>query len=392
MKRLFFVAAMLVCALSSVDRAVAQVPEDPLLWSIRSSLAMSRHPRHLAPMLAEVERNPTVRNQAMFDFIAELLVDTSGDAEYPEQSATDIATMMLRMKSGRYREAAIAVTGRTPYPKVRRLAQQYAVKHRKTRDPQYAPGTIDLPALRQKFIADALAFQPTPELARRIDQLPVGSKLESLFAVAGRPQFVDSTQWRIRDEVDIRVEKLFFYYRGIGRVTFEYSDEAGWYLRSFIADSLAWEPLMPYRVLAPASGLIDGPRLDMTRVLSPHSIGVRYALEEQYDRKSVPLEFLDSVAELLLQSEAGATHPVVIDTQAWMCRLLAEKGGRRYARVLGTIARGAHDEKVKGYARVPILVVEGVPTEAYQPGSVSLVSQREKFPPLYADAYVNGGL
>jgi hypothetical protein len=149
---------------------------------------------------------------------------------------------------------------------------------------------------------------------------------------------------------------------------------------------------MPYRPRAPELGFIDDSRLDMTRLLSPHAIAVRYALEEQYDREAVPLEFLDSVAELLLQSDAAATHPVVVDTQAWMCRVLAGKGGRRYAKVLAAIRRGAHDDKVKRHAALPIMNVKDVPADPYVPGSVSLPAQREKYPALYADAYANGGL
>jgi hypothetical protein len=383
-----FALLALLFAFTAAPAAAAPFGPEPLEWTFRYSLAMSRHPNHLASVLAEIERNPAMRSESMMDFVAELLVDVSGDETFPAGSAIEVATLLSRNVSGRYCDAMRAVARISPSSKVRALAKQYVGKRARGHDAQYVPGSIDIPALREKFIADALAFKPSPALAQQMEKLPTGSSVAQLFAIAGPPQHVGSNLWRIRAQVDIRVERLSLNYRGMGRAVFDFDDELGWQLHSFIADPLAWEDAMPYRARAGQLGLIDDAALDMTRLLGAGLYGVRYELEQQYDSESVPLEFLDTTAELLLQNHASPAQPLAIDTYSWMCRLLAGKGGPRYSRVLAAVAAGTDDVKLKRFANLPRLANDDVPRTRYEPGTISLAAQRAKYPTPYPDAYL----
>jgi hypothetical protein len=261
----------------------------------------------------------------------------------------------------------------------------------------YVPGTIDLHAIVAEMDAAALAAKPTTEQARHLAQFP-GGTIDDLFAWAGKPQQIVSGQTRATDGllINIRIQRLSFYYRGLGRVVYGYSggrvrDEIGWLFQAVVADPLAFEQEFSYRDRAAELGLPDSGTLEMTQLVSGYTAAMKNVVETNYRRASRPLAFMDTAAEILATQFQTAGDPGSVDAYAWICRLLTQHGGQRYAAVLTRVAAETPDPKLRKYADLPIEKTTEVPADPYVPGTISLAAQRAKYPSPYPESTFQSG-
>jgi hypothetical protein len=160
-----------------------------------------------------------------------------------------------------------------------------------------------------------------------------------------------------------------------------------------VADPLAFEQEFSYRERAQELGMPDDRALEMMQLVSGYTASMKNVVEVNYHRDSRPLEFLDTAAEILATQFQTADDPVKVDMYAWICRLLTQFGGPRYAAILQRVAAQTPDAKLKRFAQLPIEATNEAPAAPYVPGTISLAAQRAKYPPLYpASTFQSGRL
>jgi hypothetical protein len=187
---------------------------------------------------------------------------------------------------------------------------------------------------------------------------------------------------RMSEVAPVEIRRMWLYYRGIGRVAFEYQRDVGWHQIQFIADPMAFEMLMPYRA-ANAASLPDDASIAMIQLMSGNSSSIKASAMAMFRRDDVPLEYLDTAAELLLTRHVEAARAGAGDTYSWLCNVLAHHGGPRYAQVLASVERETSDPKLKKFAAQPIDKSQLKERMAYLPGSVSLAEKARQYPSLY---------
>jgi hypothetical protein len=163
--------------------------------------------------------------------------------------------------------------------------------------------------------------------------------------------------------------------------------------QSAAVDPLAFEAFMPYRARAAEFGLPDDTAIRMAQLLSRNLPAMRIVLEESYGLAQVPVEFLDTAAEILAQGWKTPGDEVAEDVYAWTIRLLTIKGGPRYAPLLAQIAEETQSLKLRKWARLTVQKPAGIPRTRYIAGSVVLTEMAARYPSPYPGVtYTNGRL
>jgi hypothetical protein len=271
------------------------------------------------------------------------------------------------------------------------LVGHYARIHKNEVAEQYLPGTLNLAALRRAFTTDALDARPSMAQAQALAALPANTTMEDLLARAGKPAAVVSRGVVVYQGAVQQERELWFNYRGIGGVSFEWQRESGWRLERVVLDPMAFELAMPYRDQAAALGMPDDTRLLMILLASGNPASIKSSSMETYRRAIVSREYLDTAAELLLRQvknpEEGAT-----DAYGWLCNLLIHYGGLRYVNVLATVELQSTDAKLQRYAARIVRSGTDMSGTPYEPGSVSLTEQANKYPSLYPEITLVRGM
>lgn len=380
----YWVAAILFALYGPVPAAAAN--STPLYWTYQYVIATSDDELTVAQLVFDLpERHPEMCDQAMLDLLAEFLVNANlRDPSY-EKGMKQVFGILAKGEAARYRSLVAQVEKRAVLPSIRGLAASY-VKAHKENVPQYVAGTIDRAALRRQYARDALAVHHSDGIAVTIAALPLNGGVNALFAAAGKPDAVSGYQRRMTDGllIHIRTPYLYYFYRGIGRVIFEYDDHLGWVMRKVTINSLAFEPEMPYRDFTADLKLPEDESLDMTMLLSGDGPSIQIAVQTNHDQpRPAPTSFMDTAAEMLLAKYLAPIDPTQRDAYGWICRLLSHKGGPRYARVLATVAQGAADQKLRRYAKLKIEPAPGANPAAYVPGSINLAELASVYPVPY---------
>jgi len=359
---------------------------DAAQWTVRYLAANSTPPQRISQVLEDLGSDPQRSSTLTFDELAEYLLRHGADPQLDPAEGRNLAELLTRAPNARYRDALQRVREIDSPVVVRIFARDYVVAHRSSTGQQYVPGSIDLDALRSGFIDAAMAVEPTDARARQLDSLHTGDTLEYMFAHMGPPQHVRAVAVSM-------VHRLLYYYRGAGRVVFGFDSASGWRLQSVIADSLAFEPMMPYRARARELGQPDDATLRMIQLASGRLMPLKLAVDASYDLPGVPLEFLDAAAEFLAQNWKSTADYEAEDTCAWIIHLLTKKGGPRYAALLGQIKDKTKSLTLRKWARLTIQKPAGIPRQPYVTGTVSLTDLVRKFPSLYPQVvYTNGHL
>jgi len=215
--------------------------------------------------------------------------------------------------------------------------------------------------------------------------------IDEVFALMGPPQHVEALHFRFSET--IKYSRLLLYYRGAGRASFGLDESGTWLFQAAVADPLAFEALMPYRERAAEFGLPDDESIRMAQLISQSMPAMRLVLEDSYHLVQVPVEFLDTTAEILAQNWKLPGDDISEDIHAWMIRLLTTKGGPRYAPLLTQIADETKSLKLRKWALLTVKKPSGIPRVHYVIGSVVLADQAKKFPSPYPGVtYTNGRL
>jgi hypothetical protein len=383
----FIAIALAACACAPV-RAQERTAAD---WCYQYLLATWTPHDTLTPVLGGIVADPAKRNSFALDNVAQFVVDHLNDEQLSKDAAKELLGVLARTRSGRYR-LVMARMQETQRPKVLRdMARDYVLEHKRKAVDEYVPGSINLASMPAEYMRVAVATVATQERAHKLDSLKKFSSIDELFALMGPPQHVEAGYYRFSETIQFR--RLLLYYRGAGRAVFGLDDSGVWLFQAAVVDPLAFETLMPYHVRAAELGLADDSAIRMAQLISQSLPAMRIALEDSYNLVQVPVEFLDTAAEILAQNWKSTDDEITEDVYAWMIRLLTTKGGPRYAPLLAQIADETKNLKLRKWARLTVQKPAGIPRARYVIGSVVLADQAKKFPSPYPDVtYTNGRL
>jgi hypothetical protein len=385
MKRtLVFAAALASLASLTPASTPAFIAEDAFAWSHRYMIVNGNSDATLVGATSEMARHSRLRTPEMNDLLAEVLVRIRDGEFQADEAALDIVRILTAAPNGgRYHALFRNLRDLDKKSAMKAMLSKYGNKFRRPVGEQFVAGTIDLDSMRQEFVAAALAAKPTPAQAQALSKLPKTATMDELFATVGTPAHVvprDTRAAQTAGGIDVR--QIVFHYRGVGLTRYEFRRDEGWFPKDVIVDPLAFESAMPYRKDAAALGMPDDATLAMIQLVSGFPIALRTSAMSVHRLDAPPREWLDTAAELLLRDYAKISTPTEIDAYSWLCNVFAHHGGRRYAGVLATVAKGAPDEKLQRYAK-QIVYKREVEGGRYVPGAVSLEDQARIYPTLY---------
>ena len=380
-------AGALLCAVS------VQAADDALTWSVRYMLINGKDDAALYPAAFEVTRDASLRTPEMRELMAEVAWRIAEEKlPAPNASLQMLRVLAAAPEAGRYFEVFQRQRRGNPNKAAKSLHAHYDLLHRRAEGEQFKPGAIDLEALRKQFAATALATKPTMAQAEALAALPTNATMDELFGAVGKPAHVLPREVRISEApVNIEVRQIWLYYRGIGRITFDFQRESGWHQHLVLIDPMVFEPVMPYRQQAAALGLPDDATLALIQLASGNPSSIKASAQTVHRLENPPAEYLDMAAELLLRKHREIANTGANDAYAWLCNVLAHHGGTRYVSVLSSIEESTTDPKLKRYAGQK-LDAPWKTAPRYVAGSLSLEEQARKYPSLYPDITLVRGL
>jgi len=257
----------LACVLASCGMGVARGADGALVWSYRYVLATSTVDTQLLPIVSGITTDSSVRDQATCDLLAEVLLRLKAEGISAKLTEVQIVRVLTNVPiAARYHDVLTKLAPSITDKGAKIQLTQYRREFPRTKGEQYVRGTIDLDALRRGFVEAALAAKPTMAQAQALADLPTNATMDEMFAIAGKPALVMSRDVRVADLISIEVRQLWFYYRGVGRVTYDYQHDSGWHAHGFVADPMAFESSMPYRTKATELGMPDDATLSMIQL------------------------------------------------------------------------------------------------------------------------------
>jgi hypothetical protein len=377
-----------------------------LEWTYQYALANTDRGLDLRYILVDIEGDATLRKTPMLDLLAEVALVNASNLPFSQADLVRITKIIVRSDDARYalvmnRLAALTL-GQGPYMRdqaeyreaVHALSEKLAQRHANTQAAQYQPGSIDLGAMRDRYLAAALAGEHTTEQARALVALPTNARLDEVFAIAGAPELVVIGRGRMNYRgygFQLRnVDQMFLYYRGLGRVTLFYDRGVRWQVAEVVADPLQFEPLMPYRADPARYGQPDEFALHMHELLSGSTVNIRRAIDAMRAQPDAPAEFNETAAELLLRGFERDTSPAAMSQWIAICGALAREP-ERYADVLSAVAARTMDPELRSVSANVHAYETPAAGSRYVPGSLSLETQVRKYPPLYPRSTLIGG-
>jgi hypothetical protein len=371
--------------------------EDARTWSLKVVIATVTDETQRLTTLAAVIADPTLRNADMCDFVADALSEVlTGKRDAPAMKATRgeyVRILANCVNAARYRGLLLRTSEFARAVAISNYVDNYMKRIRGSEAEQYPGRATGLREFREELIRGALDARPTQAQAEAIATLPASAKMDDFFAAAGKPAFVRPNYRTYSSPVvSVNVRQLVVFWRGIGYATFDYQREPGvWYFHEFVGDPMAFEGEMPYRAKAAELGLPDDNSIALAQLLTLTPAAMRAAAQSQYGSGKPSSEFMDTAAEVLIRNHARANSPDLIDAHGWICNVLADHGGGRYAALLAEVAESTADPKLKRYAS-QTSKSKSASVQPYIKGTVRLEEQKTKYPSLYPEVTPIRGL
>jgi hypothetical protein len=376
-------AAVLSLAFAFAFAQPARAADDAHYWLVRYMVVNGDSDATLVNATNELAFHGYLRTPEMHAILAELLAQiVDGKIDAPETAVDCMRILKAAPDAIRY-HALFKSANKIRARGSKEIQSSYLSKFPRAKGEQWKRGQVDLAALRRQAMDDALAMKPTAAQIEAFKNLPATSSLDDLFAAVGKPAHVRPRDTRNAQSSGVDLRYMLVYYRGVGRMSVEYRHDGGWRVISQLLDPLAFEGLMPYVKDAAARGLPDETGVALTQMLNGSAVAIRTSAIDMHRRESAPREYLDAAAELLLRQHASASDPTLIDAYAWLCNVLVQHGGTRYATVLGIVQREARDPKLRKFAaQTPRKQPQQAPD--YVPGAVPLEELARRYPSPYA--------
>jgi hypothetical protein len=387
-------------------------------WTYQYLLSTSKTGYELTYILAAYyQPEPELREPAMLDLVAETLLHNLRDYYYDPQNLIRMMRALRYSESPRYARVAEIVAAShdnklsgNPLAWREGLiehARVYLKEHAGTSAAQYQPGSISLAAMRESFLAPRSSPKPVSDLGKRLMTIRAGKQgatFDDVISTMGPPQSVIVGRAQVVERrvgmSPVRVtvghytrlvelNRLQFYYRGIGRVSFEFDDSTGWRASQVIANPVLFDREMPADAAAPdaSEALDEAPdmTLRMHEILYGGLPGVRQAIEVPASTSFTP-EVKDAAAEFLATHYTPDQAEFADDTFEAICEFLARQNDRtRYGHLINDVAARSRDRKI-GKIAASIDLNAGTPAEPFKPGAVTLDEWRKRYPPHYPES------
>jgi hypothetical protein len=358
-------------------------------WTVAYLAAGSTPPERIGQVLDLLDTDTGGFPPRALDFLSEYLIRNAANPLLDGADARRLVGIIDRRGGDRYVTAMRAVREQSGPVLVEKAALAYLVRH-KPGAVGYNPGVINLAAQRTLHIVRALATEASEARARRLGELERGDTLDRLFDVMGPPQHVTSFA--------MEVHRLRFYYRGAGRVVFGFVKGQGWQLQSVVADPLAFESEMPYRLQAVEHGQPDDSALRMIQLASGTPAAFKIAVDDTLgvlerdvtDTASAPLELFDRAAEYLATNFRAVTDENE-DTLSLIARLLVRYGGSRYTPLLREISSKTKSLKLRKWAKMPLRRSVVMTRTPFVAGTFDTAAFARKYPSLYPGVVYTSG-
>jgi len=372
----------LLALILDICPVIAAAQEDDRVWAYRYLLVTAQAESELAPVTEHIIKDELPDN-SLTDVVAEILLTRAADPDYPPANDIHLLKVLAAARSRRYDTALARIAETARDAKVVSWAQAAKRRRFKRDDVSYAPGSTDLRAIVADMKAAALAAKPTTEQGRHLAEFH-GESIEDLLAWAGRPQQIVGRQTTYTDGIiTIWGDRLAFYYRGLGRVLFDFDRlQDDWVLKGTVVDPLAFEGEFD---------TLDAATLEMTQLVSGYTASMKTAIEANHRRATRTIEFMDAAAEILSTGFQSSQDPAIIDMYSWICRLLTRHGGPRYATLLERVAAETPDDKLRRFAKLKIAPGSEMPATPYVPASISLEALRARYPSPFPESTFQSG-
>lgn len=389
MTRTGFRAALLALGLFCTATARA---DGAWSWTYRMLVIVGKTDEQLVPVASEIARNGALRDRELCDVIAEKIWRMRAAKARTRLAAAQLTNIVANCPdAGRYFAVMRAMRGYLPRAAAP-VFSQYDQRVRKPAADPFVPGSVDLEALEREYVDAALAVQPSVAQARTLAALPPTATLGEMFAAVGKPAGVAAREVKVGAQAAVELRQVWFFYRGIGRVTFDFQNRSGWRQYQVVLDPMAFELQMPYRARAVELKLPDDDTILFTQLLSGAPSSIKAAAQTVFRMDVAPPGWLEAAAEVLLRQHADVANTADDDAYAWLCNVLAHHGGRHYQRVLNEVQRATRDEKLRRFAKQPVDRGDPGIVADYVPGSTSLDALARKFPSLYPGMNLVRGL
>lgn len=363
---------------------------DAEYWSQKYAVVMSSSQSQRVPIYEDILASNENLELGFLDVLAETYLSVEGSGKH-ELKANTLLFEILATSSNNQRYLDVFKVGKRPVrqAKLNRKVDRMIRKAKKIETvEQYIAGSIDLDEIKKQY--GQVAFDA--DVTFRDSELPLSglspnSTIQDMFNSLGVPQHMISGAQRYTNGiVSVNIKRLNYYYRGQGRVVFDYKKRKGWVLYSVILDPIGFEEVMPYREYSDSFNVMGDYDLHMAMLSSDGLVSIR-RVAEIYNaaNESTKIEMLDVAAEKLLIHFKDSEEPAFLDAYAWLCKWLAQRGGPRYKEVLGTVASNTENAKLVKYATSKIKEQKGIPVDLYRQGSVSLVAVMKKYPSPYSN-------
>ena len=133
-------------------------------------------------MLIASKQYPEKFSQEFTDIVAEVNVQEARDASSKKRVVRLLSKSLLKLNNPRYDQALLAVLDAPGYDDI---TIRRSINARKDKGKHYVPGTVNLNALRDKFINDAFQKVVSPEKVDYLKKIPIGSPVSLAYEVLG---------------------------------------------------------------------------------------------------------------------------------------------------------------------------------------------------------------
>ncbi len=356
-------------------------------WSQRYAIVMSSAPHQLIPIYEDILADIESQDVEFLDLLAnKLVVSIDDDDKYAKQANAVVMRILFASKNKRYYSLLKDLDISVRDSKFYRSRDKYLKAARRDSGEQFVAGGVDFEELKNQYIRSALESDikfSGPESS--LEALKPEHSIQDMFDMFGVPQHMISGNRRFTNGIaSVKIKRLSYYYKGQGRVVFDYRRRQGWLLYSVSSEPLAFEEVMPYRENADGNNVASDYGLHMAMLLSDRPFAIRRAAEIYAYGEEVKTEMLDLAAEKLINHYQDGDDSEFIDAYSWLCKWLAQRGGPRYQAILAEVASNSNNAKLVKYAQTEIENLEEMPEGTYVKGAISLNDLMEKYPSPYS--------
>lgn len=355
-------------------------------WAYRHTLLHNPSRSNARAVASSIKIEGVDSSKEFLDTIAELIVRDSQNNE--TSKATPILLQILRRSKRseertfyRYYELLSELTSdRKKYDlgkldsKVQRDIR--VMKYKAKSMPQYKMGDTSLEEVAASYIEQSNLALSENKNGNALASVHPEMSLDEIYDHLGKPT---SASIKKINAARLNIIYLWLHYLGQGELSFRLKGTQ-WRLASVSIPGLEPESSDSEPQSGSAVSALQGSDLVYTTLMHGSIFHLQTTIKGLYKHSEIDVGILDTVAEMLATNYMNVEGRLEVDTYAWMCKLLANKGGPRYTGVLDHVRNTSNQNRIKKNAEPATEAVPGIPLERYQMGSLDLAEMKARYP------------